>query len=97
MLSRVARLKRIVGRHGSLVQFTAYMNSCGTFVAILYASHVLCCAWYWVGDREGGWVSNIALGGHEGSKNVSATEKYSVSLYRLRQINIEIVFAKLFK
>jgi hypothetical protein len=53
---RVARLKRIVGRHGSLVQFTAYMNSLFTFIAILYAAHVLSCAWYWVGNTADGWV-----------------------------------------
>ena len=37
---RVARLKRIVGRHASLVEFSAYMNSLGTFFGILYISHV---------------------------------------------------------
>ncbi len=37
---RVARLKRIVGRHASLVEFSAYMNSLVTFFIILYISHV---------------------------------------------------------
>ena len=37
---RVARLKNIVGRHASLVEFSAYMNSLGTFFGILYISHV---------------------------------------------------------
>lgn len=37
---RVARLKRIVGRHASLVEFSAYMNSLITFFIILYISHV---------------------------------------------------------
>ena len=37
---RVARLKRIVGRHASLVEFSAYMNSLVTFFIIFYTSHV---------------------------------------------------------
>ena len=36
-----ARLKRIVGRHASLVEFTAYVNSVFTFIGILYVAHLV--------------------------------------------------------
>ena len=49
---RVARLKRIVGRHASLVEFSAYMNSVATFCFIIYIAHLLSCMWYWVGSQN---------------------------------------------
>ena len=42
------------GRHASLVEFSAYMNSVVTFLVILYISHVLACAWFWVGNQHAG-------------------------------------------
>jgi hypothetical protein len=78
---RVARLKRIVGRHASLVEFGAYMNSVATFCFILYMAHLLSCTWYWLGSSSAdGWaVRDDHV--HGNLHNSTYYRRYAVSIY----------------
>ena len=80
-LLRMARLQRLVGRHGSMVEFTAYVNSLFTFIAILYAAHLVACGWYFVGtvDEQSWIIRNEEQPVYSGS----ASYKYALSLYTI--------------
>ena len=46
-----------MGRHGSMVEYTAYINSLFTFIGILYAAHLVACGWYFVSTlHEQSWI-----------------------------------------